>query len=233
MTSLPRKLEDSIILGTIYCLLFPFGMFPFKKKSPFAQRPRISNRGFTLIELILVVAVIMILAGITFGISRGVENAKGRSVAKAELTVIAQALEGYKSTHGDYPWAADGNELAKALMGWMKFSGSNAAITFASVDATDVPATGPKSFIDPTKMDYSGTLPTAANVEPGTGAFQDPWGNDYLYQYRTSATGSWEVFGYHLYSVGANGEDGTTTAATGVFTRPGGDEDIDNIYTGE
>ncbi|HBM85616.1 MAG TPA: hypothetical protein DD423_02310 [Opitutae bacterium] len=208
-------------------------MYPVKNPSRSGQRPRISSRGFTLIELILVIAVIMILAGITFGISRGVQNAQARAAAKAELAVIAQALEGYKSTHGDYPWAADGDELAKALMGWMKFSGPNAAITFGSVGASDVPATGPKSFIDPSKMDYSGTLPTAANVEPGTGAFLDPWGNDYVYQYKTSATGNWEVFGYHLYSVGENGEDGTTTAATGVFTRPGGDDDIDNIYTGE
>jgi prepilin-type N-terminal cleavage/methylation domain-containing protein len=208
-------------------------MLPVQKYTPSGQRPRRSNHGFTLIEVILVIAVIMILAGITFGISRGVENAKRRSVAKAELTVLAQALEGYKSTHGDYPWAADGDELAQALMGWMAFSGSGSSVTFAAVSADDVPDSGPKSFIDPTKLDYSGTLPDEANVAPGTGAFQDPWGNDYIYKYKTSAADSWEVFGFHLYSIGANGLDGTTTAATGVLTRPDGDDDHDNIYAGE
>ena len=77
-------------------------MFPVQKYTPSGQRSRRSNHGFTLIELLMVIAVIMILAGITFGISRGVENAKRRSVAKAELTVIAQALEQFKLRHGDH-----------------------------------------------------------------------------------------------------------------------------------
>ena len=208
-------------------------MFPFNNPTPSRQRLCGANHGFTLIELLMVIAVIMILAGITFGISRGVQNAQARAAAKAELAVLAQALEGYKATHGDYPWAADGDELAQALMGWMAFSGSGSSVTFADLSADDVPDSGPKSFIDPTKLDYSGTLPDGPQDEPGAGAFQDPWGNDYVYKYKASAADSWEVFGYHLYSVGANGEDGTTTAATGESTRPGGDEDHDNIYAGE
>ena len=33
------------------------------------------QQGFTLIELLMVITVILILAGITFGVSRGVQNA--------------------------------------------------------------------------------------------------------------------------------------------------------------
>ena len=39
------------------------------------------QQGFTLIEL-MVISVILILAGITFGISRGVQNAQARTKAK-------------------------------------------------------------------------------------------------------------------------------------------------------
>lgn len=155
----------------------------------------------------MVIAVIMILAGITFGVSRGVQNAQARAATKAELAVITQALEGYKSTHGDYPWAVDGDELAKALMGWMAFSGSGSSVTFTAVSADDVPDKGPKSFIDSTKLDYSGSLPDAANEEPGSGAFLDPWGNAYQYKYKNPANDDWEVFGYRLYSLGAKAED--------------------------
>ena len=181
------------------------------------------NQGFTLIELILVMAVIMILAGITFGVARGVQSAQARAAAKAELAVLAQALEGYKSTHGDYPWAENGDELAQALMGWMTFSGSGSSATFVAVDPAGVPASGPTAFIDPTKLDYSGTLPDAADAAIGSGAFLDPWGNAYVYEYRTSAVTDWEVFGYHLYSLGANGADGTrrlwqTSSMTGGAT---------------
>lgn len=208
-------------------------MFPVPNSVSCDRPAQRTKGGFTLIELILVIAVIMVLSGITFGIARGVQNAQARAAAKAELAVIAQALEGYKSTHGDYPWAADSEALAKALMGWMAFSGSGSSMTFVTVNSADVPTSGPKNFIDPTKLDYSGSLPDAANEEPGSGAFLDPWGNPYVYKYKTSAADSWEVFGFHLYSVGENGTDGTTTAATGVMTRPAGEDDADNIYAGE
>ena len=67
------------------------------------------QQGFTLIELLMVITVILILAGITFGISRGVQNVQARTKAKAELAVISQALETYKSKNGDYPWISVNN----------------------------------------------------------------------------------------------------------------------------
>ena len=87
-------------------------------------------KGFTLIELLMVIAIILILAGITFGVSRGAQNAQARTKAKAELAVISQSLEQYKSVNGDYPWVtgidgvARAKDLAKALMGWKEFSRS-------------------------------------------------------------------------------------------------------------
>jgi len=81
-----------------------FSKTPYSVYPPAQKRP--TNSGFTLIELLMVIAVIMVLAGITFGISRGVQNAQARAQAKAELAVIAQALEGFKSTYGDYPWVS-------------------------------------------------------------------------------------------------------------------------------
>ena len=202
--------------------------------SVFSPRARLSNRGFTLIELLVVIAIIMVLAGITFGISSGVRNAQARASAKAELAVIAQALEGYKSTHGDYPWAIDSEELTKALMGWMKFKRTNSVTIFEDVEADDVSAKGPKSFIDATKLRYSGTLPKAANEAPDNVEFLDPWGNAYVYKYKTSGTGSWNNFGFILYSEGA---DGTASAVgpDGIITTTlrNSSNNIDNIYSGE
>ena len=149
-----------------------FSKTPYSVYPPAQKRP--TNSGFTLIELLMVIAVIMVLAGITFGISRGVQNAQARAQAKAELAVIAQALEGFKSAHGDYPWTTDSKDLAKALMGWMKFVRSSGSTTFVGVNANDASAQGPKSFLDVTKLNYLGQLPTEANKAPSNVEFTDP-----------------------------------------------------------
>ncbi|MGK0464562.1 MAG: prepilin-type N-terminal cleavage/methylation domain-containing protein, partial [Lentimonas sp.] len=52
-----------------------------------------SQQAFTLVELLAVVAAVLVLMGITFGVSRGVLNQQARTQAKAELAMIAQALE--------------------------------------------------------------------------------------------------------------------------------------------
>ena len=213
-------------------------MSPHKKLSllPFKQVP--TARGFTLIELLMVIAIIGVLAGITFGISNGVSNAQARAKVKVELASIAQALEQYKLTHGEYPLETDdddGQGLFNALLGWKAFSGG----AYDDLDAGDVPVTGPKSFIDPTKLDFYGDLPTVANVVPVECYFVDPWGNPYVYVYGKvidPKQNKWELFGYHLYSLGEDGEDGSgLDVDTGLETSAYREDNksIDNIYFGE
>ena len=65
----------------------------------------------------MVIAIIMVLAGITFGISRGVQNAQARTRAKAELAVLSQGIEQFKLRYGDYPWHdSGGSDTNKMLL---------------------------------------------------------------------------------------------------------------------
>ena len=185
----------------------------------------------------MVIAVILVLAGVTFGVSRGVQNAQARAKARAELANISQSLEQYKSVNGDYPWVNDEpNEFAKALMGWKEFSrsGTSAGSGVTYEDKVDVPSSGPRSFIDPEKLSYSGILPTESNEKPTDLYFTDPWGNDYIYSYRTSATGAWDNFGYVLYSKGSDSSH-TAVAGNGILdaTLRQDSKNADNIYAGE
>ena len=59
--------------------------------------------GFTLIELLVVVAVIAVLAGLTIATLGGINDKTARDRTKAEVAVIAAALESYRSEHGRYP----------------------------------------------------------------------------------------------------------------------------------
>jgi prepilin-type N-terminal cleavage/methylation domain-containing protein len=226
-------------LGSTPCLPPKIGMLPDTPHSVFSPRARSSNRGFTLIELLVVIAIIMILAGITFGISRGVQNAQARTRAKAELAVIAQALESYKSTYGDYPWTqneegdAAGLVLTKALLGWKVFVRSGTTTTFKDKAVSEVPSSGPKAFVDPTKLGTSGTIPSAPTTKPTDLAFTDPWGNEYVYAYKQNSS-SWDNFGFILYSKGAD-SSAIAVGTNGILTTDirGADDNIDNIYSGE
>ncbi len=62
-----------------------------------------SNRGFTLVELVVVIAVIGILSTITvLGYTRYQANSRD-TIRLAKATVITEALEKYYDLHGEYP----------------------------------------------------------------------------------------------------------------------------------
>jgi prepilin-type N-terminal cleavage/methylation domain-containing protein len=178
--------------------------------SVFSPRARSSNRGFTLIELLMVIAVIAILAGITVGISTGVQNAKYRAVAKAELASLSQGIEQFKLRYGDYPWhdsddsSNDTNKmLLYALTGRLVMErDTNGVLQITMIDSQSnaVVEKRPK-FINDTKF--------SVNKDASGNSIEllDPWGNPYIYWYKWSnSPDDWDVFGYHLYSTGPNGE---------------------------
>lgn len=60
------------------------------------------KEGFSLVELMIVVAVISILAAIAIPSYLGIQRKSARSEAKANLQAIAVALEGYMAENNDY-----------------------------------------------------------------------------------------------------------------------------------
>ena len=58
---------------------------------------------FTVVELLIVMAIIMILAGLIFATSNYVQNKGRRSRAEAEIAALSAALENYKADNGIYP----------------------------------------------------------------------------------------------------------------------------------
>jgi prepilin-type N-terminal cleavage/methylation domain-containing protein len=60
-------------------------------------------RAFTLIELLIVIAIMGILAALLFPVMGGVNRAKIHSRARSELKQVETFIEGYKTKLGHYP----------------------------------------------------------------------------------------------------------------------------------
>jgi prepilin-type N-terminal cleavage/methylation domain-containing protein len=129
---------------------------------------------FTLLELLVVVAIIAILAGLTLG-TMGYVNRKGaESRARAEIAAIAVAIDSYKLDLGSYPPAPTNatnapTELYKELTGQGTINTDKIYIEATPGLVTNT-AEGP--FIDPwgTPYRYSTNPATIENV-----GFYDLW----------------------------------------------------------
>jgi type II secretion system protein G len=81
------------------------------------------NKGFTIIELIVVIAIIAVLAGIVLtNVSQYIEKSKVTR-ANTDVADIEKALELFYVQYGDYPWGQTG------LSRWTQFYSSAAGGT--------------------------------------------------------------------------------------------------------
>lgn len=139
--------------------------------------------GFTLIEILTVVAIMAVLMGLVLGIAGFVSKKGDVSRARAELALIKNALEEYRIEYGRYPTntvAANSSYLVANL--WVKPQAQGKK-----------PLLVIKGWQDPN---------TAYRV-------LDPWGNDYRYYYDANpdpsevyASNNNSKFGYDLWSLG-------------------------------
>lgn len=146
------------------------------------------NRGFTMVELLAVITIIMILAGLVIGAS-AVASRKadvGRCLARVQF--IKNALEEYKLDYGKYP---PGNE----------------SILYNRLFNDPVNGSGRPNGI---KQPYI----SETNFLNSSKQFVDPWGKPFRYQ----APGSRNKITFDLSSDGPNGKDerGVTTGSDDI-----------------
>lgn len=173
--------------------------------------PTASRCGFTLIEMLVVITIIMIIAGLVVGSMGFVQDKQARETAKAQIALLSKAIEEYKMDMGVYPGTnpntpADGlvsEELYNALFheGW-NFVENNAGTA----------ATAKKIYLaqlDPRENKQGWVDKVAASATPAANQkIRDPWGNEYRYRRGSNAQNP----DFDLWS---SGKDGVTkTGAT-------------------
>jgi prepilin-type N-terminal cleavage/methylation domain-containing protein len=150
-----------------------------------SRRPVAATPAFTIIELLVVMTIILVLAGLILATSSYVHNKGARSRAEAEIAAMSAALENYKADNGVY--ASDSTSTDTVDSHGIDFSKYKAATLFlyqqlAAANPNGSAITGAKSYFafklqmllrDDMSADVS-------DANPVTG-LRDPFGNSYGY----------------------------------------------------
>jgi general secretion pathway protein G len=150
---------------------------------------------FTLLELLVVIALVAVLTGIVLGVGRRAVESGRVARAKAEIAALGAALETYQRTYGDYPRTDDAARLLQSLLGR---KGP------ANVDIAG------RSLIEVTRFTLAGSVDPFTNP---AAVLVDPWGQAYRYAYKTAVP--WSKSGYVLYSCGPDASDFSRLLAGG------------------
>ncbi|MGB2266213.1 MAG: type II secretion system protein [Akkermansiaceae bacterium] len=131
--------------------------------NPERTKQHASCPGFTLIELMMVVAIIAVLASLTIGGLRYYDEKTKYSRTEVLIKSIESALEEYKRDNGAYPTGADTTVVFTALYG----AGTNVYLSTLNPDFTgtkgNVSATTPRKIIDAWGNEMGYTFPGAMN----------------------------------------------------------------------
>ena len=129
------------------------------------------RNSFTLIELLIVLAIIAVLLGLAFPVFQGVQDRAKKVQAKNDVTQIVTAVNAYYTEYGKYPIATDDSPLSNTsdLFYTLRGVGSGANNRNAQNSRQII-------FISPPE-DTSQAIPKGKIGSDGQ--FHDPWGTAY------------------------------------------------------
>jgi type II secretory pathway pseudopilin PulG len=169
--------------------------------------------------MLVVVALAAVLSGSVLGLAGGAHARAAGMRAKADLAVLAQAIEVWRCEYGGYPSTEDPEELYEALTG--RRGPGNRVL--------DQPG---RTFVEPARFCLRDPDHAAAG-----NVLLDPWGQPYRYVRYSRMLGGCEAPGCVLFSGGPDGcakpdDPPRSGDRAGVpdLTAP---ENADNIYAGQ
>lgn len=141
-------------------------------------RQRLS--GFTLLEMMIVIAIIAVLAGLLLAVVPAVMGSSQGKVARAQIAAIMQALSEYEGHFGEYPPSTlpisggnginEGSECLVICLSHRKLSSSPMADAERLINLDRDQAPGPLSLL------ADSTIASAELFE-----ISDPFGNPFVY----------------------------------------------------
>src|SRR4029453_3851697 len=154
---------------------------------------------FTLIELLIVIAIIIVLAGLVLSTVGYVQKKGARSRAETEIAAMSAACESYKADNGIYPQNGDTNTLDPTTSNNFDptppLPGQTNAYSLASLYLYEKlfgVTSGTRSEV-PSSRSYFTFKPNMlypSDTSLDVVGLRDPFGNLYGYSTKMAATGS-------------------------------------------
>lgn len=169
----------------------------------------VSNSAFTLIELLIVIAIIAILAGLAFPAVQGALESGKKAQARNDVHQLAAAIKAFQLEYGRLPSTATDSDQA----------GDNPAIISALIASN--PSINPRNiiFFEP-KIARAGK--NGLDQADGN-KYKDPWGNAYSFildtDYNNKITNQGQVAFTTVIVTSPGAEAGKTNANSLISTQ--------------
>jgi prepilin-type N-terminal cleavage/methylation domain-containing protein len=220
---------------------------PMKSILPGSRRHR---AGFTLVELLTVIAIIGVLAAMVLAAMAGVRNKAKKVKAQLEMSQLALAIQHYDSTYGRFPVsdaaqaAANANQGNAAqqngdftyggIIGGVSVFTPNYQVTNDQVVAilmnltnypnTSNPTVNANYMKNPQQQIFLNAKMSGDTSSPGIGTdlvYRDPWGNPYIITMDLNYDEICEDAFYKSTTVAAGGLNGLVQAPDGNYADRG------------
>lgn len=158
---------------------------------------------FTITELLIVIAIIIVLAGLILSTVGYLLKKAARSRAETEIAAMSAALESYKADNGIYPTDSTKTEQVDPAVSPTPAAASLYLYEQLSGDTNDDRVPEGKSYFT---FKPGMLLPAPPSTNPVT-AMRDPFGNPYGY---STARAAGQAYGYNpTFDLWSTGGDST------------------------
>lgn len=177
--------------------------------------------GFTLLELLTVVTIIAILAGLMIPVIGAVKKKAKITETRSRIDTLATAMRAYKDDTTEYPVEDDVDNPTESFYYQLIYRGMNAPYVVKTI---------PHHVASTTSLRVKDSWWNAAKANH-IRYFRGPQRNAFTSEADFKTNGLALFFGndmtFNLWSFGPNMVDDSSDAATGTYDKAGGDENTD------